>query len=74
MLLIEKYTRQQIKNMVNDGLISWQVLLKFDIYLVYDAYIRSGQTVCTSVTWTADKFCKSERRIFQIIKEMQIKI
>ena len=71
MLLIEKYTRQHIKQLVMDGICSWAVLLRYDIYLVYDAYIKSGHPVSCAVTWTADKFKKSERYVYLIISEMQ---
>lgn len=66
--IFEKYDRSLIKELVKDGLISCDTLIRMDIYFVLNAYLRTGMKMTDAVFNTAEKFRKSESAVYVIKK------
>jgi len=69
--LVELDSKVPLKELVDKGLLDWTVIRDRDIYLHYDALVRTGTEIMQAYKETAKEWRLSTRVIMRIVKRMK---
>lgn len=69
--LIELDKKVPLKELVDKGLIDWKVIRDRDVYMHYDALVKTGTSIMDAYKNTANEWRLSSREIMRIIKSMK---